>query len=272
MNLAKAKSKSFEGKYVVLEESCLNEREKSQENPEIFQIYLATGGSGCHPNNIGSKVFAEQIATGKATYFRRHNVAGLATKKQVKASQKFKETTKLYRDISLDTVQFDENGDAYIEITDTFRYDVSLLVSKTGVGHAMDMSLDVDDSVSSGSYVLDSLDSLFRQKHREVDEALDKLGYKFSNMDLDPDDETLNAVWNTIREVKDLLSVQPTRKECVPHLENYARIWLAARLNLETLPPSIKVDLDNLPEEVIKDLAEKSPRVREFAERDTPEE
>lgn len=43
------------------------------------QLFKATGGFGCKPENLGTKIFGTFLDDGEEAMVRRHNVLGIAT-------------------------------------------------------------------------------------------------------------------------------------------------------------------------------------------------
>ena len=69
---------NIKGKYVKVKD----DRMESTVAPKL-RIFLAEDGFGCHPDTIGSKVFAIQVATGIRDYMRRNDVERLATDEEI---------------------------------------------------------------------------------------------------------------------------------------------------------------------------------------------
>lgn len=61
------------GKVLVLNPSILDDKYKKPEN----QLFYASGGSGCRPQAIGTKVFGQFLADGEKTHFRRGDFIGV---------------------------------------------------------------------------------------------------------------------------------------------------------------------------------------------------
>ncbi len=67
------KPQDYTGKLLILKPEVLKEECRTPEN----QLFFATGGFGCSPDNIGSKVFGKFLSDGEETHFYRFDFIGI---------------------------------------------------------------------------------------------------------------------------------------------------------------------------------------------------
>lgn len=63
----------YEGKLLAISPRALKEEYKTPED----QLFFATGGFGCHPEKIGTKVFGYFLKDGEKTHFLRSDIVGV---------------------------------------------------------------------------------------------------------------------------------------------------------------------------------------------------
>jgi hypothetical protein len=71
----------IKNKYVVLKEHSNLSVER--------RVLLCKGGFGCHPQSLGSAVFAERVVEGREWRWDRYDIERLATDEEVAAAKKF---------------------------------------------------------------------------------------------------------------------------------------------------------------------------------------
>ena len=68
-----AENMDFTGKVIVLRPSVMNDEDKSPEN----QLFYASGGNGCRPQALGTKVFGQFLVDGEKAHFLRGDFIGV---------------------------------------------------------------------------------------------------------------------------------------------------------------------------------------------------
>lgn len=63
----------YSGRIVVINPHVLKDEYKTPEN----QLFLATGGFGCHPNGRGRKIYGQYVKDGEQTFYQREDIIGV---------------------------------------------------------------------------------------------------------------------------------------------------------------------------------------------------
>lgn len=63
----------YSGRIVVINPHVLKDEYKTPED----QLFLATGGFGCHPNGRGRKIYGQYVKDGEQTFYQREDIIGV---------------------------------------------------------------------------------------------------------------------------------------------------------------------------------------------------
>lgn len=83
----------LEGKFVVMDKKGF----KAEYRDIVYRIFFCTGGFGCNPLTVGTKIIGNFVVDGEECYIRRYDVERIATEEEVLNAKAFAIQRQNYR-------------------------------------------------------------------------------------------------------------------------------------------------------------------------------